>query len=292
MDNSDSNIARDAYSASDAYSSRDAHSKRDAYANKNPYENKGRTEEEKERSIYGWGKYCDHFFELENLFRTKFTDDTQIHDEKREYVGSGDLAAVIPKMSKITGSSFILVVLIFTISALLLFFSHNKYILPASMATITIFFLWRFACPSYLVYKSEEYVIGDEYKKLYKNFVFFINFIEIVNFLLASFLLFYSTRQQESIRYLMQQTAEYLSQHSPVLQDHFMELSHEQIQFAGIEYLAALYMFLVVAYHLYFTYFRRVVVAKKLIENLRDIKLKRLANQYQRKSFILNGENL
>jgi len=292
MDNSDSNVARDAYSSSDPYSSNNAHSSRDPYANKNPYDKKGGEggSEEKVRSIYGYGLYCDHFFEIENLFRTKYTDDTQIHEEKRDYVGSGDLASVLPKMSKITASSFTIILFTIMTTSLSIFFIDSSYTLPISITLFTIIFLWRFACPSYLIYKAREYVIGDEYRLLYKNFKFFIQFIEIVNAFLAFVFLFYSTKQQLSIKYLLDYCTNYLYEKSPMFNDYFYTLSHKEILFDGIEYLAYTYILLVVIYHLSFLYFNRVIITRRHMVNQKDVKLKRLANLYQRKAFILNGE--
>lgn len=289
MDASDSNIARDAYSSNDAYSSRDPHSKRDPYANKNPYDKDGNSQD-KEPSVYGYGAYCDHFFEIENIFRTKYTDDTQIHAEKRDYIGSGDLAAVLPKMSRITASSFTIVILSILIASLSIFFIKSSYVLTISMTTFTLIFLWRFACPSFLIYNSKQYIIGNEYKALYKNFKFFIQFIEIINAFLAFLFLYYSTKQQMSLKYLLDYSTNYLYEHSPMFNDYFLELNHKAIQFDGIQYLALLYVALVVIYHLFFLYFNRVMVQRKYVVNFKDIKLKRLANLYQRKSFILNGE--
>lgn len=297
MDGSNSNISRDAYTTNDAHASRDphasrnAHSQRDPYENKNPYDKNDRAAREKEPSIYGWGHYCDRFFEIENLFRTKYTDDTQIHIEKRDYIGSGDLASILPKMSKITASSFSYISFLFLVSALLLFFIENVYTLYGSMATLTILFIWRFVCPSYLLYNGGQYLIGDEYRGLFKNFKFFIQFIEFGNLFFSSLILYYSAKQQESISYLFKNISLYLYENAGMFKEKLYGLTIKEVQFEGIETLALTYFTLSVVHILYFTYFNRVVVVKKYYKNYQDIKLKRLANQYQRKAHILNGEN-
>lgn len=293
MDASDSNIARDAYSSNDPYASKNPYGGRDPYANKSPYDKDGNTDE-KIPSIYGYGKYCDHFFEVENLFRTKFTDDTQLHSEKRVYVGSGDLAAVIPKMSRITASSFSIVLLTVFTSLASMFFVDSQYTIFVSMAVITLVFLWRFACPSYLMYNSRQYIMGEEYKGLYKSFMFFMNFMEMMNIAFSALFLFYSSEKIKSISYILTATTDYLKENSPVFKGYFSSLS-DRINgdmFSNIQYVAILYVTLVVAYHVYYFYFNRVIVEKRRRENIKSTKLKRLSNLYQRKAYILNGENL
>ena len=162
------------------------------------------------------------------------------------------------------------------------------------MVIFTLLFIWRFGCPSYLIYNSRQYIIGNEYKGLYKSFSAFINFIEFSNIVFSSLFLYYSTQQIESIKYLLSISAKYLYENSPVFKEYFLSLYDKlgEDVFSEIKYLAMLYMLLVFAYHAFYFYFNRVVVERKRTENIKSTKTKRLSNLYQRKAHILNGENL
>lgn len=293
MNGSDSNIARDAYSSNDPYSSRDAHASHDPYATKNPYDSDSsqNNKDEKEPSIYGYGTYCDQFFILENLFRTKFTDDTQLHSEKRDYVGSGDLASIFPKMSRMIGASFSLLILFIVTASFVLFLSDSFILNIAVIVVFAFLYIWRFFCPSYLIYNAKQYIIGDEYKNLYRGFVGAIKFVEISNIILLTFLYFFSTMQQNTIILLFKTGINFLYEKSPILKDFLYELSQKTLDFSNFREMLYVYFVLIVLYYLFFYYFKNKVVAKKHLNNLKDVKMKRLANIYQRKAFILNGEN-
>lgn len=287
MDNSNNynnqNISRDVYATNDA------HAKRDVYSQRNPYEKNGKEKDEKILSKYGYGFYCDHFFNVENIFRTKFTDDTQIHTERRDYTGTGDIASVFPKMSLITAGNYFLIILI-VISGSISMFLYDKTWIKISFITILIFiYAWRFFCPTYLILNAKQYVIGDEYKQLYRAYYTFVKLFEIVNLFISLFLIYISFHQHKSIIYLTKEAINYIATNTTLFSKYFLMLKQKQIHFEGFQYLSITYFLITLSSVIFFFYFKKNVIEKKYYENLKDIKLKRLANLYQRKALILNG---
>lgn len=290
MDNSDLNIARDAYSSNDPYRNRDPYSNRDPYAGKSAHDTKDNAPG-KEPSIYGYGHYCDSFFEIENLFRTKFIDDTQLHSEKRDYIGTGDMASVFPKMGRVIGSSFSIFLFTFILAVFVPFLYNSEIVKYVLYILVGVVFMWRFACPSYLINNAGQYIIGDEYKGLYKNFQMSIKFIEILNVIFATMFFIFFIRDNKSVPYLLQNILSFLHENMPLFKTYFMTLKERVYDFHPDITLFYLYLGALIFYHLFFLYINRIKIPKLRLSNIKNIKLKRLTNLYQRKSFILNGEN-
>jgi len=290
MDNTDihrnSNISRDVYSSRDAYASNDPYSKKNPYENNNAHQKKNETE--KISSEYGYGLYCDHFFNIENVFRTKFTDDTQIHTEKREYTGTGDIASVFPKMSLITTNNYFIIVLTIILSSFLIMVFNNKWVEIGSFVFFLLIYTWRFICPSYLIIKSKQYVIGEEYKNLYKSYNAFINFFQITNMFLSSLLVYVSLEKYKSLTFLINTSLEYIEKNLPIIKK-IISMKNINLNYNGFEYLSVEYFLITLVSFVMLYYYKNNVVKKKYVENEKDIKLKRLTNLFQRKSLILDG---
>lgn len=290
MNNTDihrnSNISRDVYSSRDAYASNDPYSKKNPYENNNAHQKKNETE--KISSEYGYGLYCDHFFNIENVFRTKFTDDTQIHTEKREYTGTGDIASVFPKMSLITTNNYFIIVLTIILSSFLIMVFNNKWVEIGSFVFFLLIYTWRFICPSYLIIKSKQYVIGEEYKNLYKSYNAFINFFQITNMFLSSLLVYVSLEKYKSLTFLINTSLEYIEKNLPIIKK-IISMKNINLNYNGFEYLSVEYFLITLVSFVMLYYYKNNVVKKKYVENEKDIKLKRLTNLFQRKSLILDG---
>jgi len=290
MNNTDihrnSNISRDVYSSRDAYASNDPYSKKNPYENNNAHQKKNETE--KISSEYGYGLYCDHFFNIENVFRTKFTDDTQIHTEKREYTGTGDIASVFPKMSLITTNNYFIIVLTIILSSFLIMVFNNKWVEIGSFVFFLLIYTWRFICPSYLIIKSKQYVIGEEYKNLYKSYNAFINFFQITNMFLSSLLVYVSLEKYKSLTFLINTSLEYIEKNLPIIKK-IISMKNINLNYNGFEYLSVEYFLITLVSFIMLYYYKNNVVKKKYVENEKDIKLKRLTNLFQRKSLILDG---
>lgn len=291
--------ARDAYAASgdphrthDPYATGDPYDRRDPYANKSVYDKDGKP---KIKSRYGWGHYCDQFFFIQDQFRDMFNSDIELHSEKRDYVGAGDLASVIPMVGRAIGASFFLEVILLMAN---LFFFMSGLFVPSAISFILLVGLlgWRFFCPSYLIYSSHQYVIGDRMKSYYNQYRVGFKFVEGINVLILVFMLVFVVSFGDFIQYggeYIVNNADRLPLKSPKVLE-FVTEAGETISTSGYNNMinfVVLYGMLVLSYYV-FAFLVRRNAALKREENYRESFMRRLSNVYSRKAFILDGEEV
>ncbi|MHC3995648.1 hypothetical protein ACXWTF_12560 [Thiomicrolovo sp. ZZH C-3] len=289
-----SNSAHSAHVARDAYASTDPHQRRDAYAHNDPYKTDKAAANRKEKrppSIYGYGHFCDQFFLIQDRFRAWFNSDTELHTEKRDYVGSGDIASVLPLFAKKIGASFTLefFALVIVYALFLSDFAALKFF---GGVVFFALLLWRFFCPAYLVYSSGQYVIGDRFKAMFKQYRSGYAFVEfsylfIFGIFLVFIYAFHDFIVEAGALLLVQSELVENAQLSKVMA-YFGTAIVEDGLTNSYQFAMTFGSFFV------FYFFAKILILRRTerlrVENYKESFVRRLSSVYQRKSFILDGE--